>query len=139
MHPLLSGNVLLLEDNELNASLVAQMLGQVGVDVECASDGATGLARAITNSFDLILMDCQMPVMDGYEATLRIRAHEQVSGRPSTPIIAVTAHTLIGDREKCLSVGMSDFMSKPYTFEQLYSALTRWLPPRPLRDTVKPS
>ncbi len=76
--------------------------------------------------FDLVLMDCQMPVMDGYEATRRLREIEDREGRVQTPIVALTAHAMEGDRERVLSAGMDDYLSKPFRLDQLRALLARW-------------
>jgi signal transduction histidine kinase/ActR/RegA family two-component response regulator len=123
----LSGRVLLVEDNELNAMLAARLLGNIGFEVIVAENGAIALAQLQRTEFDLVLMDCQMPIMDGYEATRRIRARESQANLPAIPIIAVTANALTGDRAKCLEAGMSDYLTKTYTEAQLRETLSKWL------------
>jgi len=127
----LSGKVLLAEDNLVNQAVAVGMLGQIGLQVDLALNGEEAAERAATVAYDAILMDCQMPVLDGFDATRRIRHHEQDTDRPATPIIALTANALSGDRERCLEAGMSDYLSKPFTAEELYSVLTLWLKREP--------
>jgi CheY-like chemotaxis protein len=96
-----------------------------------AGNGEAALKAFSEKPYDLILMDCQMPGMDGYEATARIRKLEASEpGRNATPIVALTAHALQGDREKCIAAGMDDYLTKPFNLEQLSAALHRWLRPR---------
>ena len=130
----LHGTVLLAEDNELNAALVVELLGLMGLDVVHATDGDQAQTQAAVRRFDAILMDCQMPNVDGYEATRRLRADEKRSGRPRVPVIALTANALPGDREKCLAAGMDDHLAKPYTAAQLHAALGAWLPQAPVAE-----
>jgi signal transduction histidine kinase/CheY-like chemotaxis protein/HPt (histidine-containing phosphotransfer) domain-containing protein len=120
-------HVLVAEDNPVNQALALAHLNKLGYRVSVANNGVEALAAWETESFGLILMDCQMPVMDGYEATRQIRAKE-TDGR-HTPIIAVTANAMQGDRETCLACGMDDFLPKPYKQDQLKALLDRWLPP----------
>jgi len=123
----LSGRVLLVEDNELNAMLAARLLGNIGFEVVVAENGSMAVTEVQRTNFDLILMDCQMPVMDGYEATRRIRSLEAKAKLAAVPIIAVTANALAGDRAKCLEAGMSDYLAKTYTEAQLREKLAKWL------------
>ena len=132
----LAGRVLLVEDNELNASLAARLLRLMGLDVVVAQNGEAGLRRAFESRFDAILMDCQMPVMDGYEATRRIRLRERATAAWPTPIVGLTANTLSGDRQGCLDAGMSDYLGKPYAANELHSLLCRWLPRPPKNEAV---
>ena len=118
------GRVLLAEDNEVNRMVVLGQLESLGVQAEAVHDGAEALAALSRSSYDLVLMDCQMPKMDGYEATRRVRAQES-SGR--LPIIAVTAHAFDGERERCLAAGMDDYLVKPFEEEQLAAILDRWM------------
>ncbi|MBL8373182.1 MAG: response regulator [Candidatus Accumulibacter sp.] len=126
-----AGRVLLVEDNEVNREIASAMLGTLGCQVDCAHDGAQAVAAARATPYQLILMDCQMPVMDGFAATRRIRLGEQQSGRGAVPIIALTANALAGDREQCLAAGMSDYLAKPINRAQLAAALERHLAPLP--------
>jgi len=124
----LEGTVLLAEDNEFNAILAKELLGLMGLTVTVAVDGAEACRAAEQHRFDVILMDCQMPNIDGYEATRLIRQSELATSAAAVPIIAVTANALAGDREKCLAAGMNDYLAKPYTAAQLRSKLIAWLP-----------
>ncbi len=116
--------VLLVEDSPVNREVASGMLEALGCKVETASDGSVGVEQALSWGFDAVLMDCQMPLMDGFEATQRIRAAEAASGREAMPIVALTANALQGDRERCLAAGMTDFISKPFTIKKLQAALT---------------
>ena len=126
----LQGRVLLVEDNPVNQRVAAAMLEWLGVQYVVAADGAQALERVPQGGFDLVLMDCQMPVMDGFEATARIRRlpdpHEA-----RLPVVALTANTLPGDEQRCLDAGMDAFLAKPYTMAALRHVLARWLEPIP--------
>jgi CheY-like chemotaxis protein len=124
----LRGQVLLAEDNEVNALVARSMLELAGLSVEVVQDGAAALARC-TQALppDLVLMDCQMPLMDGFEATRRIRAFEQRHGRARLPIVALTANAYEVDRERCLAAGMDDHLPKPFHVEALAAVLQRHL------------
>ncbi len=117
--------LLLVEDNEANRRVATAMLRRLGLEVELAFDGEEGAMKAQASRFDLILMDCMMPVLDGFGATDRIRAGGASS---DTPIVAMTANAMVGDREKCLEAGMNDYLSKPITIKSLRQVLVRWLP-----------
>ena len=117
--------VLLVEDNGINQRIGAALLARGGYECELASNGAEALGALARGPFDAILMDCQMPVMDGYEATRRIRAME--TGGARVPIIAMTANAMEGDREKCLEAGMDDYLAKPVTGKSLHSKLELWI------------
>ena len=103
------------------------ILTHLGLTVTNARDGAHAIELYAANDYDILLMDCEMPGMDGYEASRRIRALEAQTSRPRTPIIAVTAHALTGDREECLKAGMDDYLSKPVSERRMADVLTRWL------------
>jgi CheY-like chemotaxis protein len=118
--------VLVAEDNPVNQKLATRVLEKFGCRVEMAVDGKQAVEKWRESGYDLILMDCQMPELDGYEATAVIRRLEESLGKPRTPIVAMTANALDGDREKCLSAGMDDFLSKPVQIEKLHQALLRW-------------
>lgn len=120
--------VLLVEDHPVNQELGCEMLQELGLHVELAEDGAQALAMIAQRRYALALMDCQMPVLDGFEATRQLRALEQASGGPRLPVIALTANALAGDRELCLAAGMDDYLRKPLTMAQLDTVLARWLP-----------
>ncbi len=118
-------SVLLVEDDLVNQMLAQALLEQLGCEVAIAADGDAGHRAAASARYDIVFMDCHMPVMDGYEATRRIRAHEQRAGT-RTAIVALTADTLASDRTRCLESGMDDFMTKPVSSSQLSSAILRW-------------
>jgi CheY-like chemotaxis protein/HPt (histidine-containing phosphotransfer) domain-containing protein len=122
----LKGVVLLAEDNPVNQEVAKALLAKLGLRVDIAYNGAEALALSEAHRYDVILMDCQMPVMDGFQATAAIRQREGVSGR--VPIVALTANAMEGDRNKCLAAGMDDYLSKPYSRAQLAEVLGRWLP-----------
>ncbi|HMP73822.1 MAG TPA: response regulator [Kiritimatiellia bacterium] len=127
--PNLEGHVLLVEDNRINQEVARAMLERIGCSVEIVTNGKDAIARAGHPGIHAVLMDCQMPEMDGYTATRAIRRHEHVTGKKiPLPIIALTAHALEGDREKCLQAGMDDYLSKPLLGDELYRVLSRWLP-----------
>jgi CheY-like chemotaxis protein/anti-sigma regulatory factor (Ser/Thr protein kinase) len=123
----LQGKVLSIEDNEVNQMIVSAMLTNLGLTVTTARDGAHAIELYGANDFDVLLMDCEMPGMDGYEASRRIRDLEAQTSRPRTPIIAITAHALTGDREECLKAGMDDYLSKPVSERRMADVLARWL------------
>lgn len=112
--------ILLVEDNVLNQRIVLFSLKKFNHDVIIANNGLEAVERFAVDNFDVILMDIMMPVMDGLEATTKIRQHEEVKMvEKRTPIIALTANTMDNDRTKCLSYGMDEFMSKPFDMEKL--------------------
>jgi signal transduction histidine kinase/CheY-like chemotaxis protein/HPt (histidine-containing phosphotransfer) domain-containing protein len=117
--------VLLVEDNEVNQEVARAMLEGAGHRVEVAGDGSEAVQQCLPGRFDCVLMDCQMPVMDGLEATRRIRARERASGSARMPIVALTANAMAGDRERCLAAGMDDFLAKPFDTRSLLAAVAR--------------
>ncbi|MDH3527079.1 MAG: PAS domain S-box protein [Gammaproteobacteria bacterium] len=122
------GRVLLVEDNPINQEVTREMLAKLGLLVAVAGNGHEAIAMARNSQFDIVFMDCQMPEMDGYEASREIRALERIAGTsPGLVIIALTANAMDGDREMCLAAGMDDYMSKPFTGDQLRSMLEKWL------------
>jgi signal transduction histidine kinase len=127
--PARGGRVLLVEDNALNQAFGRKLLERLGLTVEVAPNGAVAVEKVAAGGFDLVFMDCQMPVMDGYEATGHIR---QLGGTcTGLPIIAMTAHAMPGDREKCLAAGMDDYIAKPVDGASLTAILNEWLTVRP--------
>lgn len=130
--------ILVADDNETNQLVAVQILGRLGYHAEVAANGAEAVEAFRTLPFDLILMDCQMPVMDGYEATRAIREAERVTGH-HMPIIAATANAMKGDREKCLAAGMDDYLRKPVKMEELRITLERWLAPKPAESAAFPA
>ena len=135
--------VLLAEDNPVNQEVAVYMLESLGCQVEVASNGREAVETFSKDSFDIVLMDCQMPELDGFQATEIIKKYEfekrkGLTGRggtiPGAPIIALTAHAMQGDRETCLTAGMDDYLSKPFNRDQLRTVLKRWLPSRPVTE-----
>jgi CheY-like chemotaxis protein len=122
--------ILLVEDNEINMEVALEMLGSIGYGCDRAVNGYEAVEAVKRNRYDLVLMDCQMPLMDGYDATRRIREWER-SERPGSrvPIVAVTAHAMKGDRERCMDAGMDDYITKPVESEDLAAAISRWITP----------
>ena len=120
--------LLLVEDNIINQKVAVSMLNKIGLQsIDIAEDGEKAISMVQNKSYDLILMDCQMPVMSGYEATGIIRKWEITQHLPRLPIVAMTANAMTGDREKCLAAGMDDYLSKPIKTEGLKEKLGHWL------------
>jgi PAS domain S-box-containing protein len=128
------GAILLVEDNEINRRIMLKQLENLGFHAECVTNGREALERTANEAFDVILMDCQMPLMDGFEATRAIRKREGRTGA-HVPIVAMTANALTGDRDACFSAGMDDYISKPIAMNELEAALARWLD-RPQRKDI---
>jgi PAS domain S-box-containing protein len=128
------GRILLVEDNPINRKVIVNLLQRFGHRVESAENGREALEILERERFNLILMDVQMPEMDGYEATIHIRAREE-SGK-ATPIIAMTAHALVGDIERCFACGMDDYISKPVRPMTLFEKVEQWL--KPIGETGQP-
>ena len=127
---LITGQVLLAEDNVVNQQVAVTVLEQIGCSVTVVGDGSQALDRLEESRFDLILMDCQMPVMDGFAASQTIRKLESLDdSRHRIPIVALTANAMKGDRERCLEAGMDDYLSKPFGQKELRALLERWLDP----------
>jgi signal transduction histidine kinase/DNA-binding response OmpR family regulator/HPt (histidine-containing phosphotransfer) domain-containing protein len=128
--------VLLAEDNPVNIEVARAMLESLDLQVDCARNGEDALQAVRTNAYDAVLMDCQMPVMDGFAATAAIRREEREAGRGRVlPIIAITANALQGDREACLAAGMDDYLSKPFSQQEIAAVIGRWMA-LPLAATV---
>ena len=123
----MSGTVLVVEDNAVNRIIAEEMLQSLGLYIVEAEDGLEALDVLSRRSVDLVLMDCQMPVMDGYTATLHIRDREQRQRLPRTPIVALTADAYEEDAHRAIEVGMDAHLTKPYTREQLREVLATWL------------
>jgi two-component system sensor histidine kinase/response regulator len=130
--------VLVVEDSELNRDVAVALLAEAGLEVEIAENGQVAVEKVTRSSggyYDAVFMDIQMPVMDGYEATRRIRAYEAdfqssiVNRQSSIPIVALTAHALKGEKEKCLKAGMDDYIAKPIDEKQLFQVLVKWAAP----------
>jgi two-component system, sensor histidine kinase and response regulator len=127
--------ILVAEDNAVNQRVIIGFMKRVGLEADVVSDGQQLLQALDRNSYDLVLMDVSMPQMDGLQATREIRRREQAGwsghcdGRSALPVIAMTAHAMHGDRERCMSAGMNDYVSKPVAFRALEQTLARWLTP----------
>jgi two-component system sensor histidine kinase/response regulator len=115
--------VLLVEDNPVNQEVALAMLQSLGIKAESAWSGEEALEKIADGHFEIVLMDCQMPKLDGYATTMRIREWEQAQQRPRMPIVALTANALSGDAEKCFAAGMDQYLRKPFTIEQLHAVL----------------
>ncbi len=133
----LSGTALLVEDNATNQFIARRMLERLGLTVKIAGNGIKALEAAATDDFDLIFMDIQMPEMDGFEATRRLRSNH--SRNWDTPVIALTAFALTGDREKCLDAGMDDYLTKPVIIAALREKIRLWIGKRSLRNEPQSS
>lgn len=121
------GRVLVVEDNEINQAVAAGFLTRKGYTADIAADGRHALDKIARTGYDAILMDCQMPIMDGYEATTELRKREGFAHH--TPVIAMTADALTDNRDRCIAAGMDDFIPKPISQDTLASTLERWIPP----------
>jgi signal transduction histidine kinase len=123
----LLGHVLLVEDNPVNQMVAKKMLEKLGLDLTLAGNGKEALQKIEEEEIDVVLMDCQMPEMDGFEATRLLREREHAANVQCVPVIAMTANVMEGDREKCLQAGMDDYLGKPVRLEELETVLRRWL------------
>jgi CheY-like chemotaxis protein len=126
--------ILVVDDNSINRQVVAELFRECGVTIDFAVNGKEAVAAVCDADYDLVLMDLQMPVMSGYEATAQIRCDPR---HAELPIIAMTAHAMSGVREECLAAGMNDYLSKPIHFTELQELLQRWIGPeaRARRDS----
>ncbi|MBV8708724.1 MAG: response regulator [Acidobacteriaceae bacterium] len=115
--------ILMAEDNQINQRVGKLILQRAGFNIDLVSDGYEALEAHKAKPYDLILMDCQMPTMDGFEASRQIRSLNQ----RQPVIVAVTANALVGERERCLSAGMDDYLSKPFQAEQLVAVVKKWM------------
>ena len=120
--------ILLVEDNAVNRTIAMKLLEKRGHVVIAVENGALAVEATANDHFDMVLMDVQMPVMDGLTATTQIRTREHATGGHHLPIIAVTAHALDQDRQRCLAAGMDDYLPKPIRSSDLYAAITRFAP-----------
>lgn len=120
--------ILLVEDNPVNQLVAKGMLSKLGCDVAVAAHGGEALNQLEQHDFDLVLMDCNMPVMDGYEASRQIRQSERW---PDLPIVALTANAMPEERERCRAAGMNDYLAKPFRREELEALLDTWVPLTP--------
>ena len=123
--PQFSAHVLVVEDNLVNQKVAVALLTRLGVRVDVAKDGREAVERMQAHAYDLVLMDCQMPVMNGYDATIEIRKQETAPAH--VPIIAMTADVIDGSKERALEAGMNDFVAKPVDAAELSRALRTWL------------
>jgi len=126
--PQFSARILVVEDNAINQKVAQGLLKKFGVHIDLAANGEEALNSLENLPFDLVFMDCQMPVMDGYEATKQIRHKDSKVLNREIPIVAMTANSMQGDKEKCLAVGMDDFIAKPINPNKVQETLKRWLP-----------
>lgn len=126
--------VLVVDDSPVNQLLVTSQLAELGLASAVAPSGVTALELMVDGRFDAVLMDWHMPGMDGLETTALLRQREEAEGLARTPVIAVTARAMLGDRERCLAAGMDDFLSKPLGIDDLSRALSTWLPLSPRRS-----
>ncbi|GAB2664553.1 hybrid sensor histidine kinase/response regulator [Arenimonas aestuarii] len=134
----LRGRLLLVEDNPVNLMVAQRLVGLLGLQCETADNGEKALDRMMQGNLDIVLMDCQMPVKDGYTATREWRQHETANNLPRLPVIAMTANAMAGDRQKCLDAGMDDYLSKPVDRRLLEATLARWLAARPVSADALP-
>ncbi|MDD5328521.1 MAG: ATP-binding protein [Sulfuricella sp.] len=123
-----ASSVLVAEDNPVNRKVMLYMLQKIGVDAVIVDNGKEALEALAKSRYDLLLMDCQMPGMDGFEATSAIRRRERAAHAERMPIVAMTANAMAGDRDKCLAAGMDDYLMKPLARNALEAALKKWLP-----------
>lgn len=129
-------HILLVEDDVVNQQVAQGMLHKLGYRADVVSNGLEAVAALAQRSYDLILMDCRMPEIDGYQATRLIREREQAQDAARVPIITMTAHAMPGDCDACQHAGMDDYLSKPVTTKGLHEMLTRWLPPDGSEEAV---
>lgn len=127
-------HILLIEDNPANQMIVRQLLEMVGCRVDCADNGQQAMDKIIAAQYDLVVMDVQMPVMNGYETAHRIRSEFKFR---HLPVIAMTANTTQEDRKRCLNAGMDDFIAKPIYHDELYLILAKWLPDKKQLEEIK--
>ncbi|GGA87509.1 hypothetical protein GCM10011521_27390 [Arenimonas soli] len=135
----LRGRLLLVEDNPVNLMVAQRLVGLLGLHCETADNGEKALDRMMQGNLDIVLMDCQMPVKDGYTATREWRQFETSNNLPRLPVIAMTANAMAGDRQKCLDAGMDDYLSKPVDRRLLEATLARWLAARPVSSDELPA
>jgi len=127
-YPQFNASILVVDDNSVNQLVAKGILSKFGIRLNFSNDGLAALSKLKLLAFDLILMDCQMPNMDGYETTRHIRTSNNLISKHNVPIVAMTANTMQGDREKCLESGMNDHIAKPINPAQVHQALQQWLP-----------
>ena len=134
-----AGRILLVEDNLTNQEVAIELITPLGPVVEVANNGEEGVTKWQNGGYDLVFMDCQMPRMDGFVATRMIRSLETNSDKERTPIVAMTANALSGDRERCIESGMDDYISKPFSERDLAGQLSKWLPVKDPHETEQPA
>ncbi|MDX2421756.1 MAG: ATP-binding protein [Amphritea sp.] len=132
----LTGHILLVEDHSVNQAYACQVLNGLGLTVDVAGNGVEALKCLRERDYQLVLMDCQMPQMDGYQATAEIRKRELKEGLEYLPIIALTANAVADDRQRCLQAGMDDYLAKPFNKRQILRVLKRWLPQTDISHNV---
>ncbi|KKM22303.1 hypothetical protein LCGC14_1626660, partial [marine sediment metagenome] len=125
--PNFNASVLLVEDDLINQEVAKGLLSKLGLTAQIAANGVQALQALSEKEFDIVLMDCMMPEMDGYEATRKLRRGESGTSNQEKPVIALTANVMDGSKEECLAAGMSDFLSKPIMPQELITMLQRWL------------
>ncbi|MCM2352902.1 MAG: response regulator, partial [Pseudobdellovibrio sp.] len=123
----ISGRILIAEDNPINQKIAIKLAEKMGCRADAVANGQEVITALSKVPYDLILMDCQMPEMDGFEATKKIRENEKASGQKRIPIIALTASAMGADQQKCFDVGMDDYLTKPVDFQKVWQALEKWL------------
>lgn len=131
--------ILLAEDNPVNQQVCMAMLENLGYcRIDVVSNGREALEALRHTSYELVLLDCQMPELDGYETVRQMRKNESEGRRSRTPVIALTAHAMEGAMEECLAAGMDDYLSKPFTLHQIHGVLDRWLRKTPRAESALP-
>ena len=120
-------NVLVVEDMKMNMTLITKVLSKFGIDADKAENGAEALDKMKAHHYDIVLMDCQMPEMDGFESTRETRKFEKQNNKETVPIVALTADAMVGDREKCIAAGMNDYINKPFKESDIANILRKWL------------
>jgi CheY-like chemotaxis protein/HPt (histidine-containing phosphotransfer) domain-containing protein len=131
------GRLLVAEDNPVNQKVAVRHLERLGFRVDVAADGLEALEACARLPYDLIFMDCQMPEMDGFEATAALRAREEESGQGRIPIVALTAHAMAGERARCLDAGMDDYLTKPLQLDELIRVIQHWFQEPPMCPAPK--
>ena len=134
--PSIGHRLLVAEDNEINQMVIGELLRRLGYGFDLVDNGLKAVEAVARGGYDLVLMDCQMPELDGFEAASAIRAAEAAAGGPRVPVIALTANAIKGDRERCLAAGMDDYLSKPIVPREMTARLTHWLTLHPARRSA---